>query len=44
MFEQRIRELVEGIPELSELMEVLLDARRKLREQFSKLHRKLLRS
>jgi transposase len=42
MFEQRIRELVEGTPELGELMEVLLDARRKLREQFSKLHRKLL--
>jgi len=42
MFEQRIRELVEGMPELGELMEVLLDARRKLREQFSKLHRKLL--
>jgi transposase len=42
IFEQRIRELVEGMPELGELMEVLLDARRKLREQFSKLHRKLL--
>src|SRR5258706_3680035 len=41
-FEQRIRELVEGVPDLDELMEVLLDARRKLREQFTKLHRKLL--
>ena len=41
-FEQRIRELVEGLPDLSELMEVLLEARRKLREQFAKLHRKLL--
>src|SRR5258708_5813182 len=41
-FEQRIRELVEGLPELSELMEVLLEARRKLREQYTKLHRKLL--
>jgi transposase len=41
-FEQRIRELVEGMPELSELMEVLLEARRTLREQFAKLHRKLL--
>jgi transposase len=41
-FEQRIRELVEGMPELSELMEVLLEARRMLREQFAKLHRKLL--
>lgn len=41
-FEQRIRELVEGMPELSELMEVLLEARRTLREQFTRLHRKLL--
>lgn len=41
-FEQRIRELVEGMPDLRELMEVLLEARRKLREQFTKLHRKLL--
>ena len=41
-FEQRIRELVEGLPDLGELMEVLLEARRKLREQFTKLHRKLL--
>src|SRR3974390_2267453 len=41
-FEQRIRELVEGLPDLSELMEVLLEARRTLREQFTKLHKKLL--
>jgi transposase len=41
-FEQRIRELAGGMPDLSELIEVLLDARRKLREQFTKLHRKLL--
>jgi transposase len=41
-FEQRIRELVEDMPELSELMETLLAARRTLREQFTKLHRKLL--
>jgi transposase len=41
-FEQRIRGLVEGLPDLSELMEVLLEARRKLREQYTKLHRKLL--
>jgi transposase len=41
-FEQRIRDLVEDMPDLSELMEVLLEARRKLREQFTKLHRKLL--
>jgi transposase len=41
-FEQRIQELVEGLPDLSELVEVLLEARRKLREQYTKLHRKLL--
>ena len=41
-FEQRIQELVEGLPDLGEVMEVLLEARRKLREQFTKLHRKLL--
>jgi transposase len=41
-FEQRIRELVEGMPDLGELMEVLLEARRTLREQFTRLHRKLL--
>ena len=33
---------MEGLPDLSEVMEVLLEARRKLREQFTKLHRKLL--
>ena len=38
-FEQRIQELVEGLSDLSEVMEVLLEARRKLREQFTKLHR-----
>ena len=41
-FEQRIQELVEGLPDLSELMEVLLEARAKLREQYIKLHKKLL--
>ncbi len=41
-FEQRIRELVEDLPDLSELMEVLLEARRTLREQYTKLHKKLL--
>ena len=41
-FEQRVRDLVEGMPDISELMEVLLEARRKLREQFTKLHRTLL--
>lgn len=41
-FESRVRELVEGLPDLAELMGVLLDARRKLREQFALLHRRLL--
>jgi len=41
-FEERIFELVEGMPELAEIMAALLDARRKLREQVAKLHRKLL--
>jgi transposase len=41
-FEARIRELVEGMPELTEIIEPLLDARRKLRELFATLHRKLL--
>ena len=38
-FEQRIQELVEGLPDLSELMKVLLEARAKLREQYTKLHK-----
>src|ERR1019366_10468858 len=41
-FDERIRELVEGMPELIEIMEPLLAARQKLREMFTKLHRKLL--
>ena len=41
-FDQRIRDLVEGMPELVEIMEPLLAARQKLREMFTKLHRKLL--
>jgi transposase len=41
-FEQRIRELVAGMPDLAEIVERLLDARRKLREHFTALHRKLL--
>src|SRR3712207_618422 len=46
-FEQRIRELVLGLPvlglpDLAEIVERLLDARRKLREHFAALHRKLL--
>jgi transposase len=41
-YEERIRELVDDIPDLLEIMEALLDARRKLREHFVTLHRKLL--
>src|SRR3954447_17273324 len=41
-FEQRIHELIQDMPDLAEIMEPLLDARRRLREHFSALHRKLL--
>jgi transposase len=41
-FEARIRELVAGLPDLAEITEALLAARRQLREQFTKLHKKLL--
>jgi transposase len=41
-FEQRIRDLVEGVPELADIMEPLLAARRVLGEKFAKLHRKVL--
>jgi transposase len=41
-FEQRIRELVDGMPDLAEIVEPLLDARCKLRQHFATLHRKLL--
>ncbi|MEJ2116789.1 MAG: IS110 family transposase [Alphaproteobacteria bacterium] len=41
-FETRVQELVDDFPELAELMEALLDARAKLREQFAILHKKLL--
>lgn len=41
-YEERIRELIDDIPDLLEIMEPLLDARRKLREHFATLHRKLL--
>ena len=41
-FEERALELVEGIPELAEIMVSLLAARHQLREQSGKLHRKLL--
>ncbi|MDX0061330.1 IS110 family transposase [Sinorhizobium meliloti] len=41
-FEARIRELVARTLDLVEIVEPLLDARRKLREHFATLHRKLL--
>ena len=41
-FEARIRELMEGAQELAEIIDPLLEARRKLRELFAALHRKLL--
>jgi transposase len=41
-FEQRISGLVEGMPEIHEIMSSLLEARQVLREQFMQLHRRLL--
>ena len=41
-FEARIRDLVDGMPELADIIAPLLAARRKLREEFSRLHRKVL--
>ena len=41
-FEERIRELTEGMPDLAEIVEPLLEARRKLRQNFVALHRKVL--
>jgi len=41
-FEARIRELVENLPDLAELVEPLLIVRRALREQIGILHRRLL--
>ncbi len=41
-FEARIRELVANLPDLAELVEPVLFARRVLREQFAILHRRLL--
>lgn len=43
-FEERIRELVEGMPDLEELMGPLLAARNKLRAEFARLHKKVLAS
>lgn len=41
-FEARVRDLIEALPDLGEVFSVLLAARRKLREAFSQLHRKVL--
>ena len=41
-FEARIKELVESLPDLAELVEPLLIVRRTLREQIVILHRRLL--
>ncbi|MER9871388.1 transposase [Mesorhizobium sp. M0136] len=41
-FEERIGELTEGMPDLAEIVEPLLDARRKLRQNYAALHRKIL--
>ena len=41
-FEERIRDLAGNVPELRDIMDALLVARRKLREQFTVLHERLL--
>jgi transposase len=41
-FDERIRELVEGMPELVDIMGPLLTSRKQLREAFMTLHRKVL--
>ena len=41
-FDTRIRELIDRLPDLAEIVEPLLASRRKLREEFERLHRKLL--
>ena len=41
-FEDRIRELVAGLPDLAEIIACLLAARQSLRECFATLHRKVL--
>ena len=41
-FEVRIHELLESMPDLIEIIQPLLQARRELREHFATLHRKLL--
>lgn len=41
-FDARIRELLEGMPDLADIMAPLLAARQKLREECCRLHRKVL--
>jgi transposase len=41
-FETRIRELVDGRPELTDIVASLLAARQKLREELTRLHRRVL--
>lgn len=41
-FEARIRELIDGTPDLGEIISPLLAAREKLRAEFAKLHQKVL--
>ncbi|MDL2407586.1 IS110 family transposase [Rhizobium calliandrae] len=41
-FEERIHNLIEAVPDLQEVIAPLLEARRKLREEFSRLHHKVL--
>ncbi|RWP57393.1 MAG: IS110 family transposase [Mesorhizobium sp.] len=41
-FAERIRELTDGMPDLAEIIEPLLEARAKLRQNFAALHRKVL--
>jgi transposase len=41
-FDERIRELIEGMPDLEEIIVPLLSARRKLRSEFGHLHKKVL--
>lgn len=41
-FEERIRELIEGMPDLAAIMEPLLAARGKLRTEFARLHKQAL--
>lgn len=41
-FEARVQDLIEALPELEEVISVLLATRRKLRESFARLHGKVL--